>query len=173
LPDIAPYTLSKVEPRRRNVGLTHHSCEVAYSAVGHFTHRDILLPFRYVLARIFAMSWRTGWNGPPGKELATHAVAHILGPQPGPSKGCLNSNRGSEGESFVMSCRFCESGDEAEFTAEMIIHFQGLKNVDKPGVWIFPKLLVCLDCGSSQFTVPATELAILATDTGAKGASTP
>jgi hypothetical protein len=54
-----------------------------------------------------------------------------------------------------------------EFVAEMIIHFSfsGLKDLDKPGVWVFPKVLVCLDCGSSQFTVPESELALLATGT--------
>jgi hypothetical protein len=34
-------------------------------------------------------------------------------------------------------------------------------NVDKPP-WLFPKLLVCLDCGSSRFSVPEKELALLA-----------
>jgi hypothetical protein len=41
-----------------------------------------------------------------------------------------------------------------EFPAEITIHFRGLKNVAKQGVHVFPKLLVCLDCGSAQFTVP-------------------
>jgi hypothetical protein len=53
----------------------------------------------------------------------------------------------------------------------MILHFRGLKNVDKPGVWVFAKFLVCLDCGFSHFTVPESELALLATGTWAKGAS--
>jgi hypothetical protein len=44
----------------------------------------------------------------------------------------------------------------------MLIHFSGLKNLDKPGVWVFPKLLVCLDCGCSHFTVPERELASIA-----------
>ena len=61
-----------------------------------------------------------------------------------------------------MSCLSCGSGNQAEFSAEMIIHFSGLKNLDKPGVWAFPKLLVCLDCGSSRFTTPKTDLALLA-----------
>jgi hypothetical protein len=60
-----------------------------------------------------------------------------------------------------MSCP-CRSGNETELTAEMIIHFPGLKNLDKPGIWVFSKLLVCLDCGSSHFTVPKTELASIA-----------
>ena len=48
-----------------------------------------------------------------------------------------------------MSCRLCRSDNEAEFVAEMIIQFRGLENVDEPGVWVFPKLFVCLDCGFS------------------------
>jgi hypothetical protein len=61
-----------------------------------------------------------------------------------------------------MSCLSCGSKKRAEFPAEMIIHFGGIKNIDKPGVWVFPKLLVCLDCGFLQSTVPAPELASLA-----------
>jgi hypothetical protein len=61
-----------------------------------------------------------------------------------------------------MSCLLCGSGNQAELTAEMLIHFSGLKNLDKPGVWVFPKLLVCLDCGFSYFTVAERELASIA-----------
>jgi hypothetical protein len=61
-----------------------------------------------------------------------------------------------------MICLSCRSAKQAELTAEMLIHFPGLKNIDQPSVWLFPKLLVCLDCGSSRFTVPATELTSVA-----------
>ena len=60
-----------------------------------------------------------------------------------------------------MSCGSCGSGNQAEFSAEINIHFSGLKNLDKPSVLVFPKLLVCLDCGLSQFTLPETELCLL------------
>jgi hypothetical protein len=63
-----------------------------------------------------------------------------------------------------MTCLSCGSTKHAELTAEMLIHCPGLKNIDKPGVWLFPKLLVCLDCGSSQFTVLETEWASVAKD---------
>ena len=59
-----------------------------------------------------------------------------------------------------MSCLSCRSSNQAEFPAELLIHFGGLKNLDKPAVWVFPKLLVCLDCGFLQSTVPAPELGI-------------
>ena len=64
-----------------------------------------------------------------------------------------------------MTCYSCRSVNQAEFPAELLIHFGGLKNLDKPGVWVFPKLLVCLDCGFLQSTVPASELASLAAGT--------
>jgi hypothetical protein len=53
-----------------------------------------------------------------------------------------------------MNCAVCATNNQMEFPAEITIHFRGLKNVAKPGVHVFPKLLVCLDCGSAQFTVP-------------------
>lgn len=64
-----------------------------------------------------------------------------------------------------MSCLLCGSGNEAEFAAEILIHFGGLKNIDKPGVGLFPNLLVCSDCGFAWFKVPETELALLAAAT--------
>jgi hypothetical protein len=64
-----------------------------------------------------------------------------------------------------MTCLLCASANQAKFSAEMIIHFSGLKKVDNPGVWAFPRLLVCLDCGFSRFAVPETELRLLAAGT--------
>jgi hypothetical protein len=61
-----------------------------------------------------------------------------------------------------MSCLLCTSGNQAEFTAEINIHFRGRENIDNPGVLIFPKVLVCMDCGSSRFSVSETELSQLA-----------
>jgi hypothetical protein len=60
-----------------------------------------------------------------------------------------------------MSCQLCASGNQSEFPVEMVIHLTGLKNVDNPGVLLFPKVLVCLDCGFLVHTVPARELALL------------
>ena len=60
-----------------------------------------------------------------------------------------------------MSCLSCASGNQAEFGAEINIHFPGLRNIDRPSVWAFPKLSVCLDCGFARFTLPETELRLL------------
>jgi len=61
-----------------------------------------------------------------------------------------------------MSCALCTSGHQAEFATEVNIHLPGLANADKPGIFVFPRLLVCLNCGFSRFTTPASELALLA-----------
>ena len=61
-----------------------------------------------------------------------------------------------------MNCAICASGNQAEFCAEINIHFHGRKNADHPGVLVFPAVLVCLDCGSSRFSTPKTELSQLA-----------
>jgi hypothetical protein len=61
-----------------------------------------------------------------------------------------------------MSCILCGSRNEAEFSAEMVIHVGGPANIDEPGVWAFPKLVTCLDCGIVRFNASKTELASLA-----------
>lgn len=61
-----------------------------------------------------------------------------------------------------MACAMCSSASQADFTTEMMIHFSRLKHLTNPGVLIFPKVSICLDCGFSRFTVPKTELASLA-----------
>jgi hypothetical protein len=61
-----------------------------------------------------------------------------------------------------MPCKSCGSTNQRKFTAEMGIHFPGLQNLDKPVVWVFPEIVVCLDCGTSEFAVPEEELRQLA-----------
>ena len=70
-------------------------------------------------------------------------------------------SRAGAHEVHVMSCLSCRSSKQAEFPAELLVHFEGRENLDKPGVWVFPRLLVCLDCGFLQSTVPAPQLASL------------
>jgi hypothetical protein len=73
---------------------------------------------------------------------------------------------------LIMYCLSCAADNLAEFPAEMIIHFPNFKDLDKPGVWAFPRLLVCLDCGFSRFITPKTELALLAGGALARETST-
>src|SRR5277367_6295424 len=60
-----------------------------------------------------------------------------------------------------MFCPKCSLDNQIEFSAEMMVHLGGIKNLDNSGVVLFPKILVCVSCGFSQFTVPKAELALL------------
>ena len=66
-----------------------------------------------------------------------------------------------------MSCRSCASSNQTQFGSEIIIHFSGVKNLDKPTVMVFPTIVVCLDCGVTEFTIPKAELGQL----GERGAA--
>jgi hypothetical protein len=66
-----------------------------------------------------------------------------------------------------MPCKSCGSVNQSKFRGELGIHFPGLKNIDKPVVWVFPELVVCLDCGIAEFPVSEAELFLLAIGDGA------
>jgi hypothetical protein len=63
-----------------------------------------------------------------------------------------------------MACKACDSDRQSEFSGEVAIHLPGLQNLDKQTVWVFPQLLICLNCGVAQFAVPEAELSVLAED---------
>ena len=68
-------------------------------------------------------------------------------------------------------CRSCQSANKSTFNGEVAIHFSGLEGLDKPIVWVFPKLLVCLNCGFTEFAVPEKELDVLVHDSPADDAT--
>ena len=76
----------------------------------------------------------------------------------------LSPERRSDTVPMNMKCACCGSDREREFKGEVAIHFPGPENLDKPIVWVFPQLLVCLGCGVAQFAVPKAELSVLAED---------
>ena len=67
-----------------------------------------------------------------------------------------------------MPCRTCQSEKQRSYDSEIAIHFPGLKNLSKPAVFVFPRLLVCLDCGFTEFVVADAELEALAEDIDSK-----
>jgi hypothetical protein len=69
-----------------------------------------------------------------------------------------------------MTCKRCRSDSHSVFNGETAIHFPGLKGLDKPIVWVFPKLAVCLECGFTEFTIPERELSVLVRGTPVEGA---
>jgi hypothetical protein len=60
-----------------------------------------------------------------------------------------------------MACKSCASNDEREFVAEMNLHIRGAIGTDKPAVLLFPTIVVCLNCGCTEFDIPETELRLL------------
>jgi hypothetical protein len=61
----------------------------------------------------------------------------------------------------AVRCQSCGSEKMSKFDAEVGIHFPGLKNIDKPTIFVFPKILICLNCGMAQFAVPEAQLRLL------------
>ena len=60
-----------------------------------------------------------------------------------------------------MACKSCGFSNQNSLIAEMGLHIPGLKNLDRPVVWLFPKILVCVNCGFSEFFVPEDKLPFL------------
>ena len=46
----------------------------------------------------------------------------------------------------------------------MSVHVLGLENVDKPVVWVFPNLLVCMTCGFTELMMTEEQLRLLGKD---------
>jgi hypothetical protein len=67
-------------------------------------------------------------------------------------------------------CKSCQSLRQETFNGEIAIHFSGIEGLKKPIVWTFPKLVVCLDCGFTEFVLPQRELNVLADGTVRDGA---
>jgi len=58
----------------------------------------------------------------------------------------------------TLACRRCLSDNLREFSAEINVHFRGWEGLEKPTVWLWPEIVVCLDCGIAEFLVPEVEL---------------
>ena len=63
-----------------------------------------------------------------------------------------------------MPCRTCGSNKRAEFPAEIAVHIPGPNHLNKPHLLVFPEILVCLNCGNAEFTVPESQLGTLANE---------
>jgi hypothetical protein len=71
-----------------------------------------------------------------------------------------------------MTCKSCSSENQRKFDSEISVHFHGLKNLDKPPVFVFPKLVVCMDCGFTEFAIPEAGLLLLGEDAAVPGTRT-
>jgi hypothetical protein len=68
---------------------------------------------------------------------------------------------------YPLSCKGCLSENQRRFPTETAIHLPGLST---PHVFVFPMVVVCLDCGFTTFTVPEREMSVLKNDTAVEGA---
>jgi len=58
-------------------------------------------------------------------------------------------------------CKSCASGNLKELGSEISVHFPGLDGLSKFPLFIFPMLVVCLDCGFTEFMFPERDLRML------------
>ena len=66
-----------------------------------------------------------------------------------------------------MSCKSCSSSNLRKFPTEIAIH---LKDIDRPHVFVFPEILVCLNCGFTELVIEENSLKKLAEDTASAAA---
>jgi hypothetical protein len=57
-----------------------------------------------------------------------------------------------------MPCEGCGSANGKEFGTEMNIHIPGRVSLGEPGILIFPRLCICLDCGLARCALREDEL---------------
>ena len=67
-------------------------------------------------------------------------------------------------------CKSCLGVSLKTFNGEMAMHFPGRAGLDKPIVWVFSTVAVCLNCGFTEFVVPPRELRVLVEDKPVDGA---
>jgi hypothetical protein len=71
-----------------------------------------------------------------------------------------------------MSCKSCSSENQRAYDSELLVHFSGLKNLDKAPIFAFPGLLVCMDCGFTEFALEELQLSLLGEGATARGTTT-
>ena len=69
-----------------------------------------------------------------------------------------------------MTCKCCGSDKQRRFTTEVAIHSPGLEGLNKPIVWVFPELFLCLNCGKAEFFVADNDVRTLVKDDSASAA---
>jgi hypothetical protein len=60
-----------------------------------------------------------------------------------------------------MGCKRCASDYLNDFGGEVALHVPGLDGLNRPIVWVFPKLTTCLNCGFVEFVLPEEQRELL------------
>ena len=61
----------------------------------------------------------------------------------------------------AMSCGYCGSIKETELATEINFHIPGPLSSADPGIFVFPKVSVCLDCGCVHFILRRDEMQVI------------
>jgi hypothetical protein len=73
-----------------------------------------------------------------------------------------------------VACTLCGAEKQEKFSTEIAVHS---RDPNKPLVFVFPKILLCLNCGKPEFprefVVPENELRDLAKRDAASGGASP
>ena len=59
---------------------------------------------------------------------------------------------------IVVPCKRCGLDSLTELSSETAIHFPGPEGYKKPHVFAFPTLLICSECGFTEFMLTPSEL---------------
>ena len=58
----------------------------------------------------------------------------------------------------LLSCGSCGSVNVIKLASETCLHFPGLKGLNVEPIFIFPKTVICLHCGSTQSSLAEEEI---------------
>jgi hypothetical protein len=61
-------------------------------------------------------------------------------------------------------CKVCGSTIAKEMRSEMALHFNGIENLQKPHVFVFASVRICLQCGFAEFVIEESQLALIKQD---------
>jgi hypothetical protein len=97
-------------------------------------------------------------SSPRSDFLSRHSTSHEPARQTENDEAQLVPSQVSRGRNYET--QIMHFGESAKPWRSPSI-FPGQKNLDKPTVFVFPKLLVCMDCGFAAFSIPEAELRLL------------
>jgi hypothetical protein len=65
-----------------------------------------------------------------------------------------------------MPCQKCGSERQSKFGAEINVLFPRKEGQEAASIWVFPDLLVCLNCGFTELTLSKDKLPLFAEGAG-------
>jgi hypothetical protein len=57
-----------------------------------------------------------------------------------------------------VACLSCQSENRTVLRSEINIHLPGFFSADVVSVLVYPELIICLDCGFTEFCIPEADL---------------